>query len=605
MKFFSRCIAACLMSLPVLSQAEYNETLPENSFIGITFHDVRSDVLKQGDKDYYAISTKNLVQFFEWLNKSKWQPITLKQLSESVKTGKPLPENAVLICFDDGALSSYTQVFPLLKQYKMPAVFAVVTSWTNGNTKAAYEAYGQGNLMNWDQMREMSKSGYAEFATHSHDLHKGILSNPQKNEQPAAVTHQYFPHLNRYETDAEYEQRIFKDLAESKAVLEKELGTKIDTVIWPYGAVNVQVQNIAAKAGLPLSFSLGKDSLNFPHDGSFQRGLIMGNPTVEEIHEQMTSTLNYTVYDSFNLMRSVTFDLSDIQSPTYDEGNIKLGKTLENLNALKTNTMILKVLKDVDGDGVYDQAFFPNQYLPVAQDLMNRVSWQTRTRVFHSVYAELPLYPDPKRPNLVMDLAANLIQNNKNLDGLMLQVGETFDCSLKEKYALDGQCEQQMNQTVSLIRETKKRTRPYLNISNTLYTAVQFPLKNTSFPGLPRTVSDLIDHIDIVNIKIDPIQQPEVFKKFLAQKNQLNAVQRAKILVTLDGHAKTEKEWKYLQKSLLDLQAAGFQKTGIGEYSEKNAQAVHKYLYTPLSLNGSPLTYREPFVLQSKLGVRK
>ena len=48
-------------------------------------------------------------------------------------------------------------------------------------------AYGSGNLMNWDQMREIQRSGLVEFVSHSDNLHYGILSNPQQNKQPAAI----------------------------------------------------------------------------------------------------------------------------------------------------------------------------------------------------------------------------------------------------------------------------------------------------------------------------------------------------------------------------------------------------------------------------------
>lgn len=247
--------ATLLMSVSMAhAEAIQKDHLPENAFIGLTFHDVRDDVLKQGDKDLYAISTQNLVQYFEWLKQSKWHPVTLKEIMHAKKTGQALPENSVVISFDDGALSSYTHVYPLLKQYKIPAVFAIVTSWTNGNTQAAYEAYGQGNLMTWAQMREMQQSGLVEFASHSDDLHKGILANPQKNQEPAALTHQYFPLEKRYETDSEYQQRIFKDLVKSKEVLRKELGIDSLAIIWPYGAVSSQTEKNCRASGLSFVF---------------------------------------------------------------------------------------------------------------------------------------------------------------------------------------------------------------------------------------------------------------------------------------------------------------------------------------------------------------
>ena len=112
--------------------------MPDNLFVTLTFHDVRDDVAKVGDRDVYAISTKNLAQFFAWIQQEGWHPIRLQDVWEARQKKKSLPPKSVLLTFDDGALSSYTRVFPLLKQYDFPAVFAIPTSWINGNNKDAY-----------------------------------------------------------------------------------------------------------------------------------------------------------------------------------------------------------------------------------------------------------------------------------------------------------------------------------------------------------------------------------------------------------------------------------------------------------------------------------
>jgi hypothetical protein len=50
------------VSVPLLSHAELPKPrqlkLQDNQFVTLTFHDVRDDVAKQGDRDLYAISTK-------------------------------------------------------------------------------------------------------------------------------------------------------------------------------------------------------------------------------------------------------------------------------------------------------------------------------------------------------------------------------------------------------------------------------------------------------------------------------------------------------------------------------------------------------------------
>ena len=72
------------VSVPLLSHAELPKPrqirLQDNQFVTLTFHDVRDDVAKQGDRDLYAISTKNLAQYLEWIQREGWHPIRLEDV---------------------------------------------------------------------------------------------------------------------------------------------------------------------------------------------------------------------------------------------------------------------------------------------------------------------------------------------------------------------------------------------------------------------------------------------------------------------------------------------------------------------------------------------
>ena len=107
----------------VLEMSE--EEKRQNQFVTLTFHDVRDDVAKRGDRDVYAISTQNLGQFLAWIKREGWHPIRLQDVMAVRLKQKQLPEKAVMLTFDDGALSSYSKVYPLLKAYNYPAVFGM------------------------------------------------------------------------------------------------------------------------------------------------------------------------------------------------------------------------------------------------------------------------------------------------------------------------------------------------------------------------------------------------------------------------------------------------------------------------------------------------
>ncbi|AMM30003.1 poly-beta-1,6-N-acetyl-D-glucosamine N-deacetylase PgaB [Acinetobacter pittii] len=589
------CVFASTL-LPVqFAYARIETELPKNHTVSLTFHDVRDDVLKEGDRDVYAIQTNNLAQFLDWLSQSDWKPIRLKDIEEARKQGKELPHNSILLTFDDGALSSYSRVFPLLKQYKIPAVFALPTSWLNGNTKAGYEAYGQGNLVNWAQVREMQASGLAEFASHSDDLHHGVLANPQGNEQPAATSYAYLKSQSRYETDAEYQQRILQDLKKSYAVLKKEVGVNPKAIIWPYGAVNEQLEKLAQQAGFQFSFSLGRDGMNRVSDSTFKRSLVIDNPTAEQLTEGMLNILSFEESDLFKQSRHfVSMDLKHLAAQQNAQTDEKLGQLLSKLYSLKNNALILKPLEDKDGDGQYDVAYFPTNKMSVQQDILNRSLWQAQTRAGQSVILELPAYPQKNKPFLTVDLAKDIARFNSNLSGIQLNAGSSLNCAM-QKITVQESCIEQSKQLEQLSQLTKKAVKPYLNMSNQAQFSLLLTPDLDHVENLPELIKTLLMQHDLVNLKFDVIGKKKQFNQLLKLLNTLDENDKQRIMLTLVLPENSQKNaWEEVQQGLFSIQRVGIQKFGIDGYDFEKSKDVHQYLYNPLSLNASPVMY-QPF----------
>ena len=595
------------VSVPLLSHAELPKPkqlkLQDNQFVILTFHDVRDDVAKQGDRDLYAISTKNLAQYLEWIQREGWHPIRLEDVWLARQGKKTLPNKALLLTFDDGALSSYNRVFPLLKQYKTPAVFAIPTSWINGNTKDAYEAYGKGNLMTWPQMREMVASGYAEFVSHSDNMHRGILANPQQNMQPAAITREYLEKQKRYETEAEYQNRVIADLKKSKQILDTELGINSKAIFWPYGAVTTESEELAAKAGFRMSFSLGSTAPLADSVKTYQRALIMDNPTPEMINQEMLEFLNYVRAPYKQRKSFLRFDLAEMQSANNEQFNQKLGQLLDKVDGLKTSTLILKAVSDSNGDGKIDVAYFPNRQLKMQQDMLNRVVWQSRTRISNRVYAELPLSLETEQKLDLSVLTADLVKNNTSIEGLMLDTGSVLDCAVRQQ-KWDTTCEEKVQQVFQIKERTKDQAKYYANISNNYQTALKFKLDQTQLAGLKPLLDYTLDYADFIYVELDPIQQPEVFNAFLEQLKTFDDKEQQYLIASFDVPEQlTKQQVKQLKKNYQQLRSLAIQKVGVNNYSFNRAQSIHQNFYPELSLNSSPLSYRDPFtqkVLEKK-----
>ena len=611
MKKFTKILMALSLVgtvyVPMLSHAELQKPrqikLQDNQFVTLTFHDVRDDVAKRGDRDVYAISTKNLGQYLEWIQREGWHPIRLEDIWLARQGKKALPNKALLLTFDDGALSSYNRVFPLLKQYKTPAVFAIPTSWINGNTKDAYEAYGKGNLMTWPQMREMVASGYAEFVSHSDNMHRGILANPQQNMQPAAITREYIEKQKRYETESEYQSRVVADLKKSKQTLDRELGINSRAIFWPYGAVTTETEELAAQAGLPMSFSLGSVAPLADSVKTYQRALIMDNPTPEMINQEMLEFLNYVRAPYKQRKSFLRFDLAEMQSANNEQFNQKLGQLLDKVDGLKTSTLILKAVSDSNGDGKIDVAYFPNRQLKMQQDMLNRVVWQSRTRISNRVYAELPLSLETEQKLDLSVLTADLVKNNTSIEGLMLDTGSMLDCAVRQQ-KWDTTCEAKVQQVFQIKERTKDQAKYYANISNNYQTALKFKLDQTQLAGLKPLLDYTLDYADFIYVELDPIQQPEVFNAFLEQLKTFDDKEQQYLIASFDVPEQlTKQQVKQLKKNYQQLRSLAIQKVGVNNYSFNRAQSIHQNFYPELSLNSSPLSYRDPFtqkVLEKK-----
>ena len=611
MKKFTKILMALSLVgtvyVPMLSHAELQKPrqikLQDNQFVTLTFHDVRDDVAKRGDRDVYAISTKNLGQYLEWIQREGWHPIRLEDIWLARQGKKTLPNKALLLTFDDGALSSYNRVFPLLKQYKTPAVFAIPTSWINGNTKDAYEAYGKGNLMTWPQMREMVASGYAEFVSHSDNMHRGILANPQQNMQPAAITREYIEKQKRYETESEYQSRVVVDLKKSKQTLDRELGINSRAIFWPYGAVTTETEELAAQAGLPMSFSLGSVAPLVDSVKTYQRALIMDNPTPEMINQEMLEFLNYVRAPYKQRKSFLRFDLAEMQSANNEQFNQKLGQLLDKVDGLKTSTLILKAVSDSNGDGKIDVAYFPNRQLKMQQDMLNRVVWQSRTRISNRVYAELPLSLETEQKLDLSVLTADLVKNNTSIEGLMLDTGSVLDCAVRQQ-KWDTTCEEKVQQVFQIKERTKDQAKYYANISNNYQTALKFKLDQTQLVGLKPLLDYTLDYADFIYVELDPIQQPKVFNAFLEQLKTFDDKEQQYLIASFDVPEQlTKQQVKQLKKNYQQLRSLGIQKVGVNNYSFNQAQSIHQNFYPELSLNSSPLSYRDPFtqkVLEKK-----
>jgi biofilm PGA synthesis lipoprotein PgaB len=386
MRAMSALFAAMLLSFAWDASAG-NIVFPPDSFMVLSYHDIKDVVERDASTGQTAVSTAHLAQHFKWLRQHGYHPVSVQDLIDARDKKRHLPRKAVLITFDDGYASFYKKAFPLLKRFHYPAMVALVGRWME-NTADSDRVDGEpkwNELLTWDQLKELRGSGLVEIASHSYDLHRGIPSNPQGNTQAAGVSRAYDTASKTYESDQGYQLRIQADMQHSADTIFQHTGFHPRVIVWPYGEQNQPLLKAAAVAGMGITLGL-RDGLNFVTDlSNLRRLLITENPDIADFSRLMS-----TLRIDDRPLHVVHVDLDYVYDPNPERQELNLGKLVKRIQDMEVNTVYLQAFADPDGDGNADALYFPNRHLPVRSDLFNRAAWQLFTRTRVKVYAWMP-----------------------------------------------------------------------------------------------------------------------------------------------------------------------------------------------------------------------
>ena len=166
--------------------------------------------------------TRNVFrQHLRYLEMTGYNVIALRDLYEYViGTRKSIPKNAIVITIDDGWRSTYTEVFPELQKRKFPFTVFIYP-------KIIGQTF---NALTWAQIKEMAEAGV--------DIQSHSLSHPFLTRRH----HESFD-------DTAYAKWVQSELTESKRLLEKETGKKVEFLAYPYGDYDRNLMKVVAKAG--------------------------------------------------------------------------------------------------------------------------------------------------------------------------------------------------------------------------------------------------------------------------------------------------------------------------------------------------------------------
>jgi peptidoglycan/xylan/chitin deacetylase (PgdA/CDA1 family) len=163
--------------------------------------------------------------------------ISLSEYVAARKAGQPLPDNAVIITFDDGFRNFYTVAAPALARFGFPSTVFVITGKTDATAPDGNHWHADDDVkhLSWPETRALLSAYQVEIGSHTH-------------------THPRLPLL----TPAEARQ----EMSVSLAALRENLGAISPPLAYPHGQTSPQLKSLAAELGhsCALTSELGGNS---------------------------------------------------------------------------------------------------------------------------------------------------------------------------------------------------------------------------------------------------------------------------------------------------------------------------------------------------------
>lgn len=162
------------------------------------------------EDDIYSVTAGQFEEQMKYLQENGYRAISLEDLFQFYEGTGTLPEKPVIITFDDGYSDNYLTALPIMEKYGMSATVFVVPSLISTL-----------DYLSWQQVTKMQ-------------------------EQRTEIGSHTMSHVGMNEISLK-EQRW--EAAESKAVLERQLGTSIRFFAYPYGQLSKEAQQILQEEG--------------------------------------------------------------------------------------------------------------------------------------------------------------------------------------------------------------------------------------------------------------------------------------------------------------------------------------------------------------------
>lgn len=180
--------------------------------------------------DSMTIRTTTFRTQLEYLKQHGYPIVPLRTIvSYRLGKGPAPPARAVAITADDGHISVYRDMLPLVREYKIPVTLFIYPSAISN------ASYG----MTWDQLAELQRTGLFDIQSHTY-------------------WHPNFKTEKRRLSPAAYQSFLNTQLTKPRTVLKNKLGVNADLLAWPFGIYDDELLATAAQSGYVAAFTIDR-----------------------------------------------------------------------------------------------------------------------------------------------------------------------------------------------------------------------------------------------------------------------------------------------------------------------------------------------------------
>ncbi|UKS30586.1 polysaccharide deacetylase family protein [Paenibacillus sp. HWE-109] len=259
-----------------------NKVMFTNEVAVLVYHHIDDQV--QGS---VTISTRLFEKQMEAMLRQGYRFITMDQFKKFMSEKADVPDNAVLVTFDDGYESFYTKAFPILKKMRIPAVNFVITSGLDDPKGTLLASLSR------DEIKQMRKEfAGVDFQLHSDQMHamkdgKPLLTNKITTN---GVT----------ETDNDFKQRVINDTRKCMTKIRDINGAKsVDSYAYPFGSFDNQTISFLNEAGVKFAFTTKAGMTNVETDPMQVPRINAGSPYIRphSINNLIKQALRHQIPD--------------------------------------------------------------------------------------------------------------------------------------------------------------------------------------------------------------------------------------------------------------------------------------------------------------------